>query len=428
MNQPFAYEMPAPVQYLQTFIQQKGQPQPGSSRTPYGPTPISTPGISDTTSESLSQDLRHNGAVRYDETNLVRNLGLSRQDVQATDVASWEAPSFEAWVTQPRAQRAHDTLELSRSSSAASSHSSLNPYAGEFVPMAARPQGAPEGQQEVVAASPEVGMEVLRSQQPWMPDFHSGSVTKDPAAHRHHAKAIVHTGHWDDSSMRQFVEVIVQRVMESNGDSLTMVAPFAKAIHDAFGRYGGNVCSVAFREHLRRGVWHDFESFWKPSLPTSLLFPHRNLPQRMLTPALAIVMFVGELFAQELVDAGYVYRCLELLVGDMRVIEQLRAARLLFCRLDYRLQDANPAAMGRMVDAIKMNANRLVPGQSALGETFEYSSVKAHVDVRVRSSHLGPAADQRLPGDPRCSSSLEWSGRVPQDDLSRPLQQADIRP
>ncbi|KAI0351393.1 hypothetical protein OH77DRAFT_1429681 [Trametes cingulata] len=393
MDPPFGtYAMPAPRQYLQSFIQIKGQPQAGSSRTPYGPSPISTPGISDTTSESLSQDNRHNDTVRGDGSNPAPNFSLPQRDGQATDITVRETPSFEAWMTQRRAQEAHDTHGPSRSSSAASSQNSLNPHAGEFVPMAARPQGAPRGQQQTVAA-PQVGLEVLRLQRSWMSPLHSGTATKDPAIHRELAKAIVHMGEWDGPTMQEFVEMLVQRAMESNGENLTMVAPFAKAIQDAFGKYGGNVCAAAFREHLQRQVWHDFEGFWKPDRPASLLSPHRNLPQRMLTPALANIMLIGELFAQGLVDAKYVYGCMALLVDDMCVIEQLRAVRLLFSRLDYRLHDADPVAMAKVVHAIAMNAHRLVPGQSALGETFDYSSVKAHVDVIQDVFHRWDAVD-----------------------------------
>ncbi|KAI8986276.1 hypothetical protein BD414DRAFT_488197 [Trametes punicea] len=375
------------------------------SRTPYRPSPGSTPGISDTTSEASESS-----SVQYDKENLVRTLGLSQQDIDAADVTSWEAPGFTAWITQRSAQEAQVWHFFPNGQQVSSSHVVLNPNAGEFVPSAPR---------RWVSGAPEVGVDVLQMRFPWMSQFRSGSATTDSNARREDAKAIVHMCRWDGYTIQQLAVKFAERAMEGNGENLLLAAAFAKSILDAIRKYGGPICAAAFRMHLMRNVWIAFEAVWRVGLPTSFLSPGYQCGPSVLSPALAIVSFVGELFSHRLVHPGFVYRCLNLLVSDMFVIEQLRAARVLLCRLDHHLQCADPAAMNAVINAIITHSARIVPGQSVLGEAFNNGDVKAQIDdilaVARRWKRSDPAKVRRAPKESISpfSSDDEMTSRQP---------------
>ncbi|CDO72171.1 hypothetical protein BN946_scf184970.g23 [Trametes cinnabarina] len=358
------------------------------SQTPWGPSPVSTPGFSETTSGTLSES----NSVNYDEENLVRTLGLSPQDIASADTTSWEAPSFSAWITQRRAQEAHDRFSGPSIPRNWPQPPSLNPNAGEYVPLAVRGLHAAMAQAPPV---PEVGVDVLRMSHPWMAKFRSGSVATDSGTRRDCARSIVRMCRWDAAMIQELAGKFTERAMEGNGDRMLLVAPFAKAVHDAFKSFAGGVCTAAFRMHLMQCVWAEFEAIWQLGSPSSFLTPSNKWPQTYLSQALVVVSFIGELFSCHLVHAGFVYQCLRLLVSDMRVIEQLRAARVLLCRLDYHLQEADPAAMAEILEHIKTHASRIVPGQSALGEAFDFGTVKVQIDDILAIVHRWSRSDPK---------------------------------
>ncbi|KAI0671131.1 hypothetical protein C8Q78DRAFT_991743 [Trametes maxima] len=375
------YAMPTPQRPFQYPVGTNGQPQPGGSRTPYNPTPVSTPGISDTTSETSASSYQPEDAVQYDAQNLARALGLTPKDVESTNVTLWGAPSFAAWLT--RQQEQSDQEGADRTPVASAYPTSLNPHAGEFVPQATRTvrQGAATGlSRAATPAADPTGEDTLRMHHPWMSKFRSGSVTEDENVRRQYARVIVHMGSWNGTSMQDLARKFVECTIEGGGDVPQRLAAFAKTMHGAFLSYGGSGCGKAFRLYIVRNVWDEIEKHWQPTLSTSLLGSPEQLPQKAIAPALAIIAFLGELYAQEQVPYNVMYHCLHLLVADMCVIEQLRAARMLICRLDRRLRDEDPIAMKSAMDDIWANAARLVPGQSALGEDFSQGTVKALLD------------------------------------------------
>ncbi|OSD02365.1 hypothetical protein PYCCODRAFT_1459070 [Trametes coccinea BRFM310] len=403
-------------------IHPQSQASSSRSQTPWHPSPISTPGYSETTYDSTSDS----NVVHYDQENLVRTLGLSQRDIAAADTTSWEAPSFSAWVTQHRAQEAHDKYSGAAAWAKTPRAPSLNPHAGEFVPLVGRERDMANAQ---AAGAPEVGTEVLRMTHPWMSKFRSGTSTTDPNVRKECARAIVRMSRWDAEAIRELASKFIERAMENDGDSMLSVAVFAKAIHDAFRMFGGGICTTAFRVQLMRCAWSDFEATWQMGSPSSFLTVPNKWPGKYLAHALAIVSFVGELFSCKLVDPGFVYQCLHLLVSDMVVIEQLRAARVLLCRLDYRLQEADPAAMNGALECIKRNVSRIIPGKSALGEAFDYATVKVQIDdifaVADRWDRSDPKKVRRQPKE-----CIMWpfSSDDEMDDDMTPRPQLASRP
>lgn len=83
-------------------------------------------------------------------------------------------------------------------------------------------------------------------------------------------------------------------------------------------------------------------------------------------------------------NSDFVRKCLNGLVADMFVIEQLRAARVLLTRLDCTMFKENPQVMNDIVAAINNHALRIVPGQSSLGEVFDQRTVQVQVEVCTR--------------------------------------------
>ncbi|KAI9069322.1 hypothetical protein FKP32DRAFT_76725 [Trametes sanguinea] len=418
------YATPAP-QYPPLYppglkIHPQAQASSSRSQTPWRPSPISTPGFSEATYASTSDS----SAVRYDEENLVRTLGLSQRDIAAADTTSWEAPSFGAWVTQHRAQEAHDNYSGAAPWAKTPRAPSLNPHAGEFVPLAGRERDATN------VGVPDVGTEVLRMTHPWMAKFRSGTAATDSGVRQECARAIVRMSRWDATAIQELASKFVERALENDGDSILSVAVFAKAVQDAFRTFGGGICTTAFRMQLMRCAWTEFEAIWQRGSPSSFLTVPNKWPGKYLAHALVIVSFVGELFSCKLVDPSFVYQCLRLLVSDMVVIEQLRAARVLLCRLDYRLQEADPAAMNEALEAIKRHGSCIVPGQSALGETFDYATVKVQIDdiiaVVDRWGRPDPKKVRRQPKE-----CIKWpfsSDDEMDDDMATPRPQLTNRP
>ncbi|KAI0629998.1 hypothetical protein C8Q77DRAFT_1037080, partial [Trametes polyzona] len=379
------YAMPAPRHYAQRALPDSAKNQPGTSgaqtAVPYRPSPISTPAMSETTTDTSAES--HNTDVRFDEQSLRRTLGLSSQDIQSGDVTSWEAPSSSAWLTQRYAQEAQNRhLYGTPTPPGSTQQPSLNPQAGEFVPLGTRVPEAPDSPGAQAAAA-QAGLGVLRIQHPWMARFRSGTVTADPQVRAQYARDIVRLGPWDARAMRDLAEKFGERVMEYNeegGVPVSGVALFAKAIESAFVELHQTAYAQAFREELMRSVWGVIQGFWDASKPASLLCSLHKFPPTTLKPALEIVLFAGELYSVHVAPADFVYRCLGLLTGDMCVIEQLRAVRGLLIRLDYRLQKENRRAMSEILSAIHKNAPRIVPGQSALGEEFDVRVVRTQVE------------------------------------------------
>ncbi|KAI0642969.1 hypothetical protein C8Q79DRAFT_916274 [Trametes meyenii] len=415
------YAMPTPQRYLQYPTGTNGQPQPGGSRTPYNPTPVSTPGISDTTSETSASSYQQGDAVQYDAQNLARSLGLTPKDIESADVSMWGAPGFVAWLTRHQEQDSYsDQTDADRTPVASAYPTSLNPHAGEFVPQASRTvtpgtaSGLPKAR--ALAADP-MGVEVLRMHHPWMSKFRSGSVSEDVNVRRQYARAIVHMGSWNGTSMQDLARKFVECAMEGEHEGLHRVAAFAKAIHGAFLSYGGSDCAKAFQLYIVRNVWDEIEKYWQPTVPTSLLGSPEQLPQKEMAPALTIIAFLGELYTQEQISYDVMYHCLHLLAADMCVIEQLRAVRVLICRLDRRLRDEHAIAMKSAMDDIWANAQRLVPGQSAVGEVFDKGTVKALLDdisVAAKRWHFWkePTPPARVPSA-RPAESMQ-----PQQDVT----------
>ncbi|KAI0759363.1 hypothetical protein BD413DRAFT_617824 [Trametes elegans] len=350
--------------------------------TPLYGSPASTPSLSDVTSESSWGHL--NACVEYDEENLIRTLGLSQHDIDYADPTTWKAPSFAAWLTQRRAQEAFEQHANATARPGPSSGTPLNPNAGEFIPVTTRTQAAK--QQAASDAEPK-DEEMLRLRHPWTAKFRAGSVTRDANVRREYAKEIVHMGRWDAHSMQALGGKFAERAMEAYGESLQLVAPFAKATHDAFRRYGGPTCAASFKISLMQFVWVEFEAFWDANRRSSLMQYARKLMKDPWTPAISLASFVAELFTHQLVHAGFVYRCLHMLVDDMQVIEQLRGTRVLMTRLDYRLLAADRPAMENIIHAIKHNVRRVVFGHSALGEAVDVGVVKAQSDAIIDAAN-----------------------------------------
>ncbi|EIW52386.1 uncharacterized protein TRAVEDRAFT_53808 [Trametes versicolor FP-101664 SS1] len=372
------FAMPSPRYYAPYGAPgSKAQPHASSSRlaTPYRPSPLSTPAISEATSETETSEDHASSVVQCDEESILRPLGLSEQDMQSAHSASWgssETPSEVAWLTQRRAMDARQRFQSASKYAVPvpSSSTALNPRAGEFIPVAARLQGPPPG----------LGTAVLRLQHPWMASFRRGSVTHDPNVRAQYAREIVRSGHWDTSVMTDLARKFAERVTESNGEDLNVVALLARAINSHFAELGGEVCANAFREIMMYCLWVEFDAFWNPNNPTSFICTPRKTENPTLSVALSFVAFSGELYAVKIVNSDFVRKCLNGLVADMFVIEQLRAARVLLTRLDCTMFKENPQVMNDIVAAINNHALRIVPGQSSLGEVFDQRTVHVQVE------------------------------------------------
>lgn len=391
------FAMPSPRYYAPYGAPgSKDQPHASSSRiaTPYRPSPLSTPAISEATSETETSEDHASSVVQCDEESILRPLGLSEQDMQSAHSASWgssETPSEVARLTQRRAMDARQKFQSASKYAVPvpSSSTALNPRAGEFIPVAARLQGPPPG----------LGTAVLRLQHPWMASFRRGSVTHDPNVRAQYAREIVRSGHWNTSVMTDLARKFAERVTESNGEDLNVVALLARAINSHFAELGGEVCANAFREIMMYCLWVEFDAFWNPvslpvrpcctqndqylrqNNPTSFICTPRKTEKPTLSVALSLVAFSGELYAVKIVNSDFVRKCLNGLVADMFVIEQLRAARVLLTRLDCTMFKENPQVMNDIVAAINNHALRIVLGQSSLGEVFDQRTVQVQVEV-----------------------------------------------
>ncbi|KAH9850204.1 hypothetical protein C2E23DRAFT_735598 [Lenzites betulinus] len=418
---PQTYAMPAPRHYAQMAK----MPRASSSRidTPSRPSPISTPAISDATSDSFVsfEDAAGAEGVRCNEENLLRTLGLSPQDIHTADVTSWEAPSFAAWLTQRRAQEARDQFDAK---TPRVGNPALNPYAGEFIPMAARMEG-PLPSKNGVPLKLDMGVRTLEIKHPWMAKFRSGSVTLDAKVRVQYARAIVRMGTWDGRAMRDLATKFAERVSESDGNDLNFIAMFAKAINRAFVDYQQTLCAQAFRLQLARCMWTEFEAFWDPSLSTSILCPGLTSKQKLLRPALLTASFVGELYSNQLVHGEVVYHCLNLLVSGMRFIEQLRATRMLLIRLDYQLLMEDPRAMDSVLAAVNRNVGHV--GHSALGEVFDLRTVQVQVqDIAVTADRWN--APGPLERRARAKEAFSDSGFTPRSLTANNLPLPPVQP
>ncbi|OJT02213.1 hypothetical protein TRAPUB_7328 [Trametes pubescens] len=387
------FAMPTPRYYAPHGAPgSKTQPYASSSQlaTPYRPSPLSTPAISETTSETETSEDRASSVVQCDEESILRTLGLSAQDMQGADPTSWdssEAPSEASWLTQRRAMDARQRFQNASKYAAPPSATgvTLNPRAGEFVPLAARLQGPPPGP----------GAMVLRVQHPWMASFRRGSVTHDPQVRAQYARDIVRAGRWDTDVMQDLAGKFAERVVESNGEHLNIVALLARDIDGQFKELGQEVCARAFRDIMSRCLWVEFDAFWNPHNPNSLLRTARRTDRPTLSPALSLVSFIGELYAVQFVNSAFVRHCLNGLVADMLVIEQLRAARVLMTRLDCTMFNENPRFMSDIIAAINKHTLNIAPGHSSLGEVFDHRTVQVQLEDINAAVRRWAAPDRR---------------------------------
>ena len=368
------------------------QPHAADIRAPGpGPSPISTPGLSDETSEPLAEEGQRYGAARCDNEGLARSLGLPDEG----DIASGD---HQTWYVQRSAEEARSEF-LESTSDTSSTTGSLNPNAGEFIPSSTREIGrlAPEDEEQV--------------DYPWKAQFNAGAATIDTNLRKECARKIVLYHWWNAKTMKELTEHFVTRVRDNSGQDLVQIACFAKAMSDAFRLYAGGTTSGYFKQFLMRSLWYTFATLWQEvsisglivhrevlnhtlqGSPTSFLtFPHQNsaaktqFSPKALTPALTIAAFIPELFTHNLVHLSFVYQCLHLLVDNMCWIEQLRGARAFLCRLDYRPGDVDPAHMRHIVRSIKINSARIKPGQSALDAAFGEHDVNVQLEVGTYQS------------------------------------------
>ncbi|KAH9890362.1 hypothetical protein C8Q73DRAFT_652218 [Cubamyces lactineus] len=349
------------------------QPHPAHFQAPWpGPTPASTPGLSDETSETLAEEDQYYGTARCDKEGLARFLGLPNEVVASEDMASWETHNFPTWFAQRCAEEARSEF-LEYTSDKPAKTGGLNPNAGEFIPSSAR------------ATAPKDGEQV---DHPWTAEFSAGAAAIDPKVRKEYARTIVVSHLWNAKTMQGLTEHFITRVRDHEGQDLVQIACFAKAMSSAFGLCAGGATSGYFRIFLMRSLWRTFATLWQEGSPTSFLtFPHRNstaktqFSPKALTPALATAAYIPELFTHNLVHLGFVFQCLHLLVDDMRWIEQLRGARALLCRLDYRPADVDPTQMRQIMRSIKTNSARIKPGQSALDAAFGDNDVNVQLEV-----------------------------------------------
>ncbi|KAI0330841.1 hypothetical protein GY45DRAFT_1323195 [Cubamyces sp. BRFM 1775] len=351
------------------------QPHPAIQAPWPGPSPVSTPGLSDETSETLAEEVQYYGTARCDEEGLAQSLDLPDEIVASEDMSIWEAHGFSVWLAQRCAEEAKSAFFESTSDTTATRRA-LNPNAGEFVPSSAR------------AIGPDASEDEKQVDHPWMEEFSAGTATTNAKVRKECARTIVVSHLWNAKTMQELTERFITRVRDHSGQDLVQIACFAKAMSNAFGLCAGGATSGYFRIFLMQSLLNTFAALWQEGSPTSFLsFPHQNpaaqtrFSPKALTPALTVAAFIPELFTQNLVHVGFVFQCLHLLVDNMCWIEQLRGARALLCRLDYRAADVDSTQMRQIMRTIKANSARIGPGRSALDAAFGDNDVNIQLEV-----------------------------------------------
>ncbi|PIL35157.1 hypothetical protein GSI_02946 [Ganoderma sinense ZZ0214-1] len=253
-----------------------------------------------------------------------------------------------------------------------------NPYAAPSPAPLARPPWA------------GVGLGV-RMHHGWERPFRNGSVTTDVQVRRVHARTIVDMGQWRDETgeVRALAGLFVERALEGYVKGFMSVAPFARELQDVF-RQRHEMLAASFGEQLKQCVWEEFEAWWRPGKPTALISPTCQGRGQALAAGLGIAAFVGDLFNNNMLDAGCITECLQVLVGNMVVTEQIRAVDTILKHCDARLRIAESPALETLLWAFRTNLVRV--NTSVVG-MYQLSDKKAlSKAIEAEFKRLGAAA------------------------------------
>ncbi|KAH9950678.1 hypothetical protein B0H21DRAFT_819135 [Amylocystis lapponica] len=299
--------------------------------------------------------------------------GLSGCDATACGASSRPDPTqrqaapFVPWA-HPRAEDAR-VVHLRKNNLPvpvpASTPTAFDPHAVPFVPAAARARAPLDTSPCTIQVKPA-----------WLSMLRRGCVSNDRSARRMRAQTVVAQGQWDAEAMTSLVGKLTDCAVEGHDPELTTVAPFARALYDEFEKTCSKTYAMMFGTHLAQCVWTEFSAWWNAALPTAVvhlkLWPDQAQP--LLKSALAIAAFAADLFVQGLVPATYIHRCLLMLTGTPRVIEEVHAVRTMLSHADAKLC-AN-GAMAGFVDSFAGKASMIPDNASVVRQQFDRAAVK----------------------------------------------------
>ncbi|KAL4249833.1 hypothetical protein ABKN59_006619 [Abortiporus biennis] len=340
--------------------------------SPVVPTPVYPPGISYAAPRDVpSMSQQHNSPYRslastpstatlYDEE--VHNVSYKSNSMLGSD-GFYSSPKYCSGVDHvPMSPFVHEVFEPSEDELVPfDTNARATPYVATVVRQRA-PTDSP---------SPFGNQVVWQKRHKWMTPFRAGSVTDDPSVRRSYAADVVRSGPWDTSVVSELAGKFCERVVEGV-ESSQNVGPFAKEVYDWFRIRLGELPASLFENQIRSCVLSEFRAWWMARLPTALA----NLPvtspapptspARLLSSALAIAAFVGDIFSAELASGSFVLLCLQILAENLSVVEEVQAIYAIINHSNERLYER--VRMKEFLSTLEYKAQMLGEGATVTAQ------------------------------------------------------------